>query len=172
MTSEYASKGLRLTFMPYDDLWRRERKLLHLLTQPKAASSYEPIQSQESAQLCLDILNDPSKHWGHSQRLFSSIEHLIFEHLIDLLPFLHHLPEILSPWKQYGCQVSDETLDLFGGLYRQVSGLAHSEQLPNHDHSAACFIARIESLKESYRLTDNQAIFLAGAMVRRRSPFL
>ncbi|KNZ59656.1 uncharacterized protein VP01_1686g2 [Puccinia sorghi] len=135
-----------LTFMPYDDLWRRERKLLHLLTQPKAASSYEPIQSQESAQLCLDILNDPSKHWGHSQRLFSSIEHLIFEHLIDLLPFLHHLPEILSPWKQYGCQVSDETLDLFGGLYRQVSGLAHSEQLPNHDHSAACFIARIEIL--------------------------
>ncbi|KAH9443607.1 hypothetical protein Pst134EA_032554 [Puccinia striiformis f. sp. tritici] len=34
MTSEYVSKGLRLTFMPYNDLWRRQRKLLHLLTQP------------------------------------------------------------------------------------------------------------------------------------------
>jgi len=194
MTSEYVSKGLRLTFMPYDDLWRRERKLLHLLTQPKAASSYEPIQSQESAQLCLDILNDPSKHWKHSQRYAgSTVLQITFNrralnifdpaitkmracnekmtqtavpgrYLIDSLPFLHHLPEILSPWKQYGYQVFDETLDLFGGLYRQVSELAHSEHHPNHDNSTACFVTRIESLKESYRLTDNQAIFLAGAM--------
>lgn len=56
--------------MPYNDLWRRERKLLHQLTQPRAAASYESIQLQESAHLCLDILNKPEEHWSHSQRFY------------------------------------------------------------------------------------------------------
>nr|AHK06534.1 putative cytochrome P450 [Puccinia horiana] len=187
MTSEYVSKGLRLTFMPYHDLWRRQRKLLHLLTQPKAATSYQPIQSQESAQLCLDILNNPSEHWKHSQRYAgSTVLQIAFNrralditdpaitkmrevnqkmvqtavpgrYLIDSIPILRHLPQFLSPWKQYGNQLFNETLDLFGELYRKVS------QHP-HPSSSTCFVARIESLKKSYQLTDDQAIFLAGAM--------
>ncbi|OAV94008.1 hypothetical protein PTTG_06719 [Puccinia triticina 1-1 BBBD Race 1] len=194
MTSEYVSKGLRLTFMPYDDLWRRQRKLLHLLTQPKAASNYHPIQSQESAQLCLDIFNHPQEHWKHSQRYAgSTVLQIAFNrralsiedpaitsmrecnekmietavpgrYLIDSLPILSYLPSILSPWKQYGNQLFNETLDLFGELYRGVTQQSHPLQQPFDPAHGACFVARIESLKDSYRLTDNQAIFLAGAM--------
>lgn len=68
MTSELVSKGLRMTFMPYGDLWRKERKLLHQLTSPKAAASYEGIQNMESAQLVRDMLNAPASFWGHAQR--------------------------------------------------------------------------------------------------------
>lgn len=67
MTSELVSRGLRMTFMPYSDLWRRERRLLHQLTSPAASSTYEPIQEQESTQIVLDMLNDPENHWGHCQ---------------------------------------------------------------------------------------------------------
>lgn len=72
MTSELVSKGLRMTFMPYGELWRKERKLLHQLTSPKAASSYESIQSFESAQLCKDLIEDPKNHWGHCMRYAGS----------------------------------------------------------------------------------------------------
>ncbi|KAA1093923.1 hypothetical protein PGT21_002897 [Puccinia graminis f. sp. tritici] len=193
MSSEYVSKGLRLTFMPYNDLWRRQRKLLHLLTQPKAAANYQPIQAQESAQLCLDILNHPNDHWKHSQRYAgSTVLQIAFNrralsiqdpaitkmrecnekmietavpgrYLIDSIPILSHLPAILSPWKRYGNHLFNETLALFGQLYRDVlrSEPPHPNPAPS---DGACFVARIESLKESYRLTDDQAIFLAGAM--------
>ncbi|PLW55796.1 hypothetical protein PCANC_01559 [Puccinia coronata f. sp. avenae] len=198
MTSEYASQGLRLTFMPYNDLWRRERKLLHLLTQPRAATKYEPIQSQESAQLCLDILNHPHNHWKHSQRYAgSTVLQITFNRralsiadpaitkmracndkmiqtavpgrfLINSVPILHYLPHILSPWKQYGHHLFNEALSLFGNLYRQVNPHRRSEQPASHQdlHSAStdCFAARIENLKETYQLSDHQAIFLAGAM--------
>lgn len=68
MTSELVSRGLRMTFMPYGDLWRKQRKLLHQLTSPKAASTYEPIQDMESAALVRDMLRTPEKMWGHAQR--------------------------------------------------------------------------------------------------------
>lgn len=68
MTSELVSKGLRMTFMPYGDLWRKERKLLHQLTSPKAAASYEGIQSMESAQLVKDMIETPEAFWPHAMR--------------------------------------------------------------------------------------------------------
>ncbi|SCZ89951.1 BZ3500_MvSof-1268-A1-R1_Chr1-3g01685 [Microbotryum saponariae] len=68
MTSDLVSRGLRMTFMQYGDLWRRQRKLLHSLTSPKASSSYEPIQSMESAQLVRDMIQKPKMFWGHCQR--------------------------------------------------------------------------------------------------------
>jgi len=69
MTSELVSRGLRMTFMQYGDLWRRERKLLHQLTAPKPSSTYEPIQDWESSTLIRDLIRNPNGYWGHAQRL-------------------------------------------------------------------------------------------------------
>jgi hypothetical protein len=60
--------GLRVTFMQYGDMWRRQRKILHQLTSPKAAASYEPIQDIESTSLLVDLLEKPKGFWGHGQR--------------------------------------------------------------------------------------------------------
>lgn len=68
MTSELVSHNLRLSFMQYGELWRKERRLLHQLTSPKASASYEPIQDQESATFLLHMLERPKQHWGHAQR--------------------------------------------------------------------------------------------------------
>ena len=72
MTSDLVSRGLRLTFMPYGDLWRRERRLLHQLTNSRASAEYEPIQEQESAALLRDMIRNPKNFWGHCQRYAGS----------------------------------------------------------------------------------------------------
>ncbi|KAH9821751.1 putative cytochrome P450 monooxygenase [Melampsora americana] len=178
MTSEHVSRGLRMTFMPYNDLWRRERKLLHQLTQPRVASTYEPIQLQESAQLVLDLINHPTQHWSHALRYAgSTVLQIAFNrralnhqdsaiirmrkcneemvrtvvpgaYLVDSLPILNHLPHFLSPWKRHASNLFNSTFNLFSELYREVD-------LKN---GTDCL------LKDEYGLSDEESIFLAGAM--------
>ncbi|KAG0143259.1 hypothetical protein CROQUDRAFT_192603 [Cronartium quercuum f. sp. fusiforme G11] len=185
MTSEHVSRGLRLSFMQYNDLWRRERKLLHQLTQPRAAVGYERIQLQESAQLALDLLNEPEQHWAHAQRYAgSTVLQITFNrraktnkdgsitrmrtcndqmvrtavpgaYLVDSLPLLNLLPTFLSPWKVHAASVFSQTRDLFEELYRE----SVADKI-----GGECFVKRIEELRDEYELEDDQAFFLAGAM--------
>ena len=55
-----------------NELWKTERKLLHKLTSPQAAATYEPLQDIESTQLMLDMLERPKSFWGHCQRYAGS----------------------------------------------------------------------------------------------------
>jgi hypothetical protein len=61
-----------MTFMPFTDRWKSQRKLLHTMTQPRAATTYEPIQDQESRQLVRDTLAAPQAYWSHCQRYAGS----------------------------------------------------------------------------------------------------
>ena len=61
-----------MTFMPYGSLWRNQRRLLHQLTKPDAAKTYENIQESESAQLVRDLVDTPKNFWGHAQRYAGS----------------------------------------------------------------------------------------------------
>ncbi|POY72210.1 hypothetical protein BMF94_4716 [Rhodotorula taiwanensis] len=188
MTSELVSRGLRMTFMPYSDLWRRQRRLLHQLTSPAASSTYEPIQEQESTQIVLDMLNDPENHWPHCQRYAgSTIMQIAFNkraptckdpaitrmrainemmtktavagrYLVDSLPFLNWIPEALAPFKQEAHAIFDETLSLFKSHVDDVR-----EAVAGGD-DAHCFTKYILQQQESYQLSDNEATFLAGAM--------
>lgn len=183
MTSEHVSRGLRMTFMPYNDLWRRERKLLNQLTQPRVASTYEPIQLQESAQLALDLINHPTQHWAHALRYAgSTVLQIAFNrralsnkdpyitrmracnaqmvrtavpgaYLVDSIPILNYLPSFLSPWKSYASNLFHQTLNLFSELYDQVDL-----------NGANCFVKRIEELRKEYDLNKEESVFLAGAM--------
>ncbi|BGP58554.1 hypothetical protein JCM8202_001218 [Rhodotorula sphaerocarpa] len=188
MTSELVSRGLRMTFMPYSDLWRRQRRLLHQLTSPAASSTYEPIQEQESTQIVLDMLNDPANHWPHCQRYAgSTIMQIAFNkraqtfkdpaitrmrainemmtktavagrYLVDSLPFLNYIPEALAPFKQEAHHIFDETLSLFKSHVDDVR-----EAVSGGD-DAHCFTKYILQQQETYQLSDNEATFLAGAM--------
>ncbi|MBW0478080.1 hypothetical protein O181_017795 [Austropuccinia psidii MF-1] len=190
MAFEHVSRGLRMTLMPSNDLWRRERKLLHLLTQPKAAATYLPIQAQESAQLCLDLLNCPQQHWQHSQRFAGSIVLQIVynrralrnsdpaitdlrkctdlfvqttspgKYLVESIPLLNYFPAILAPWKQEAKKLFQETFEIFERLYLETTQRLRIDP----DSVGGCFVARIEELKEDYQLSYEQAIFLAGIM--------
>jgi hypothetical protein len=68
MAEETVSRGLRLTFMPYTDLWKKERKYMNQLTSPSASATYEPLQDLESTQMMIDMLERPKAFWSHCQR--------------------------------------------------------------------------------------------------------
>ncbi|CAH7688066.1 cytochrome P450 [Phakopsora pachyrhizi] len=165
MTSEHVSRGLRMTFMPYGDLWKRERKLLHLLTQPKSAKLYEPIQSQESIQLCLDLIKSPENHWRHaqryagstvlqitySQRAINSSDRSITEmrncndkmiqtavpgrYWVDSIPILNYLPYYICNWKKEASKIFEDSLNLFSNLYDSVAMNNDDENLEKYDGS-------------------------------------
>ncbi|GAA5824646.1 hypothetical protein JCM11251_005288 [Rhodosporidiobolus azoricus] len=188
MTSELVSRGLRMTFMPYSDLWKRQRKLLHQLTSPSASRQYEGIQEMESAQLCGDMLRKPEDFWGHCQRYAgSTIMQIAFNkraptpqdpaitkmraineamtktavagrYLVDSLPILNYIPEALAPFKQEAHRIFDETLALFQTQVDEVK-----EKVENGDDTH-CFAKYILENQESYGLKKEEATFLAGAM--------
>ena len=62
----------RILLMPYNDLWRSARKLMHQLLTTKSAESYRPFQDVESKQLMWDYLHDPAKFHLHNARYANS----------------------------------------------------------------------------------------------------
>ncbi|BGP35857.1 hypothetical protein JCM10296v2_007709 [Rhodotorula toruloides] len=188
MTSELVSRGLRMTFMPYGDLWRRERRLLHQRTSPAAASTYEDIQELESTQLVRDMLSSPQEYWGHCQRYAgSTIMNIAFNkranspkepaitgmravneymtktavagrYLVDSVPILKYVPEFLAPFKQEARAIFNETLSLFQSHVDDVKKNL-AEGRDSH-----CFTKYILESQKAYQLKDEEATFLAGAM--------
>ncbi|CAD6581847.1 MAG: hypothetical protein CYPHOPRED_001721, partial [Cyphobasidiales sp. Tagirdzhanova-0007] len=65
---EYVGRGLRLLFMPYNEMWKKQRKYMNQLTSPTAAATYEPLQDLESTHLMLDLLQKPTQFWDHLTR--------------------------------------------------------------------------------------------------------
>ncbi|KAK4703373.1 hypothetical protein P7C70_g2845, partial [Phenoliferia sp. Uapishka_3] len=188
MASELVSRGLRMTFMQYGPKWRSQRKLLHQLTKPDAAKSYEPIQEFESAQLIRDLGKTPLAYWGHAQRYAgSTIMQIAFNkraptpqdpaitemravnekmtktavagrYAVDAFPFLNYLPRFLAPWKAEADALFDETLTLFSKHVNSV------KQDIKEERDVHCFTRYILELQKDYGLEDNEATFLAGAM--------
>ncbi|GHJ86634.1 hypothetical protein NliqN6_3036 [Naganishia liquefaciens] len=188
MTSELVSRGLRMTFMPFTDRWKAQRKLLHTMTQPRAATTYEPIQDQESRQLIRDTLLAPQDYWSHCQRYAgSTIMQIAFNKraetisdpaivdmrrineqmtqtavpgrfLVDSLPILNLIPERFAPFKQQASALFEDTLRLFRSHVEDVYREVKSGSDVN------CFAKTILESKDKYDLTNDEATFLAGAM--------
>jgi cytochrome P450 len=114
---------------PYGKKWLIRRKLLHSALTPSALRLYKPIQDAEATRLCNQLLASPSQWEGLLDRYTSSIvfsvsyghridsldsktirQRLDFmqyaaslnvpgAYLVESLPVLKYLPNILAPWK-------------------------------------------------------------------------
>jgi hypothetical protein len=62
MTAYLLSNNLRPLFLLYNDLWRSGRKLMHHLTMPSAATSYQPILLEESVRILRDLISRPNDY--------------------------------------------------------------------------------------------------------------
>ena len=62
MATELLSHNLRPLLLPYGDIWRNVRKLMHHLTNVSIATSYEPLQEEESIRVIRDLLRVPEKY--------------------------------------------------------------------------------------------------------------
>jgi hypothetical protein len=64
--------NVRILLMPYNDLWRTARKIMHQLLTTKQAESYRPFQDLESRQLMWDYLHNPDSFYLHNARYANS----------------------------------------------------------------------------------------------------
>lgn len=73
--AEILSGGMRLLFESGGDRFRRLRRAAHTHLQPKAAETYEEIQTKTAKDFILDVLNDPKQHILHAQRYVSKFKY-------------------------------------------------------------------------------------------------
>lgn len=80
-------------------------------------------------------------------------------YIVDALPFLNYLPGFLAPWKAYADRLFEDTLALFAGQMDTVrKAISAGDDVP------PCFAKQILAMQKQAGLTDDEAVFLAGAM--------
>ncbi|SCZ89949.1 BZ3500_MvSof-1268-A1-R1_Chr1-3g01683 [Microbotryum saponariae] len=180
MISDIASRGYRMVLMPYGDRWRKQRRLLHPITNIKASSCYEGIQSMESAQLVRDLLRDPQNFMNHAQRqvylsraqswddpaitkmaeIGSYLGPLavIGSSIVDIWPCLNRLPRFLAPWKKRGDELFNMSYTLYRRHYDDVKREVQQGGAP------VSFAADIIRLRQEYKISEIEGMFLAGSI--------
>ncbi len=62
MAAQLLSGNLRPLLLPYNDVWRNGRKLMHALTNSTVAPTYEPAQLLESTRVLYDLCCSPQDY--------------------------------------------------------------------------------------------------------------
>jgi len=73
MAHGLASAGKRILVMPYGDLWRRERKIMHQILNNTKRRIYEPFQDLESRALLYEYLHRPDLWYQSHLRYANSV---------------------------------------------------------------------------------------------------
>jgi hypothetical protein len=73
MAQDIASKNKRILLMPYNDLWRKERKILHQLLNATQVDKFSHFQDKESRTLLLNYLEDPERFYLANSRYSNSV---------------------------------------------------------------------------------------------------
>lgn len=107
MSSELLSHNLRPILLPYNDLWRKGRKLMHSLASESVAPTYEPVQMRESFWLLKDLLADPNNYETWFERFSAGVVlQLAYDKTVetgdepivrDILEVVHTLERVISP---------------------------------------------------------------------------
>ncbi|KAJ5213036.1 hypothetical protein N7449_000205 [Penicillium cf. viridicatum] len=188
MASGIISHNMRPLLLPYNDRWRRGRKLMHQLTMPTAADSYQPVQDYESKKMLLSLIENPRKYdkwfelyasgvvfrigfgkWietGEEPEIKRIIEvnHNLERvaspgaYLVDTLPFLNMLPEALAPFKKEGRKLHEEELSLFRQLQSDV------KRAVVKGSEAQSFTRTFIENQETYQLSDDEGAYIIGTL--------
>jgi hypothetical protein len=62
MAAKLLNGDLRPLLLPYNDVWRNGRKLMHAVTSTAVAGQYEPVQVLESERLLFDLVRAPGDY--------------------------------------------------------------------------------------------------------------
>lgn len=77
MAHQLISDGKRILLMPYGDLWRRERKIMHQILNVNQKAIFEPYQDLESRTLLFQYLKTPhlfgEAHARYSNSIIMSV---------------------------------------------------------------------------------------------------
>ncbi|KAH8805992.1 cytochrome P450 [Xylogone sp. PMI_703] len=189
MAGEILSDNKRPVFLPYNDLWRSGRRLMHHLTMPAAATSYQPIQIEESTRMLRDLIAKPEDYerlferytaglimrLAYSKMVFTGEEpevrrilevvHTVERvgspgaYLVDLVPSLMHLPRFLAPFKREGEKLHQNELDLFVGMLNGVR-----QSMTDGMSSDENFSSKFLSTQEKWGLSHEEGAYVIGTL--------
>ncbi|KAJ9609684.1 hypothetical protein H2200_006012 [Cladophialophora chaetospira] len=182
------SRDLRPLLLPYGELWRRGRKLMHTLTMPTAATSYQPLQIYESERLLFDLLRTPDKYEDLFERyaggvimrlaygktietgdepyirdalkVVHTVERVASPgaYLVDTFPSLMYLPSWLAPFKREAASLHDFEIKLFRGLISEVKEKIKQDKAPR------CFSTTFLEKQIEFGLSDDQGAYVIGTL--------
>jgi cytochrome P450 len=190
MAAQLVGGNLRPLFLPYGETWRNVRKTMHSLANVKVATSYEPLQEEESLRMLRDLGRAPEKYETWFERYSAGLilrlayskpiatgEELFVRrilgvvhnlervaspgaYLVDTLPSLMNLPAFLAPFKREGARLHAEELDLFRGLLQE--GIDKSKQ--TNDPAAANFCGKWHENKDNFNISFDHAAYTIGTL--------
>jgi cytochrome P450 len=182
---DFLSKGLRLLLAPAGDQFRRLRKAAHTHLQPKAAATYQDMQTETAKGVIIDILNDPKHHMEHAQRYASSVVLRLSygkstptsrndSEVVHVYEALERFQEALRP----GAYLVDQIpvlryLPGYGkelnkyhqhelGLFREQMNRVKDEVAQNN--ACPSFVKSLLENVNEHRLSDDEMAFLAGSL--------
>ncbi|CAG8214192.1 unnamed protein product [Penicillium olsonii] len=188
MASGIVSREMRPLLLPYNDLWRRTRKLMHQLTMSTAADSYQPVQDYESKRLLISLLNEPRRYekWfelyasgvifriGFSKWIETGEESAVKKiiqvnhnlervaspgaYLVDSMPVLNRLPDAMAPFKKEGRRLHEEELTLFRELQSDV------RRAVEKGYEGQSFTRTFLENQSRYQLSDDEGAYVIGTL--------
>ncbi|KAI0133712.1 cytochrome P450 [Xylariales sp. AK1849] len=146
--------GASILVQPYGKSWSIRRKLLHQALTPKALQEYVPIQEAEATRLCAQLIQHSKNWETQFERFTSSVVFAIsyghridslessvirqrFEfmqyssglnvpgkYMVESIPALKYLPNILAPWKreiqEHGKEEADANMALVDAVRSDI----------------------------------------------------
>ncbi|KAI5360115.1 putative cytochrome P450 [Septoria linicola] len=188
--SHLATRGRRLLMMPYGDLWRRERKVMHQILNQTQQQIFAPWQDLESKALLYNYLAN-SDEWYKAHAAFSGsvVLAVVFgrratpddqdlraslqatdEYLAmlgpgssvaDIFPFLTQMPYFTK--LQPWRWHADELCERTAAIYKkEVEGVKERMRL---GVQKPCFMTEFLESKADRAFTEEEVLFIAGILL-------
>ena len=138
MTQGIISGNSRIVAMPYNDRWKKLRKIMHAILNSRQTDIYKPFQDLESRHLLHDYLKTPEMWYTANGRfansvimsvvfgrrsvlgdsataeLFQTIEDFLTAtqpgaNIVDAYPVFAKLPQVLQWWRPRGLEIFNRT---------------------------------------------------------------
>uniref|UniRef100_A0A8H7KFH9 Cytochrome P450 n=1 Tax=Bionectria ochroleuca TaxID=29856 RepID=A0A8H7KFH9_BIOOC len=194
MPGDVASGGKRVVFMPYGNLWKWERKLIHEIIGPGNRNVFAPLQDTESRTLLYDYLTQPDLwHQAHARYASSLIMSMVYgrrtklgdpnvdriidtnneimkmfepgSSLIDAFPFLAYIP--LPRSIQPWRWWGDSVFEASKrNFIEEYEGLAEREA---QGKNVTCFMSEFKRLGRDKALDYESTVFLGGSLIEAGS---
>ncbi|KAK5168133.1 uncharacterized protein LTR77_006701 [Saxophila tyrrhenica] len=187
MAAKLMSRDLRPLLLPYGERWRRGRKLMHAMTMPSAATSYQPLQTSESEHLLVDLLRQPDQYEFLLERYAGAvIMRLAYDksyegneddvrkalqvvhtvervaspgaYLVDTFPFLMYLPDFLAPFKREAKALHQFELTFFRSM------LADVRERLSVNACGPCFARSFLERQDSWSLSMDEGAYVLGTL--------
>ncbi|KAH7117183.1 cytochrome P450 [Dactylonectria estremocensis] len=190
MAYDLASRGYRTLLMPYGDLWRRERRVMHQILNINRLNVFEPLQDVESKTLLWNYLQTPDSWWkAHGTYSGSVIMSVVFgrraglndlnlkaslavsdefvEYLMPGRVLVDHLPFLTKiPWLK-----SLQPWRWYGdGLYQRTRKVYQKEidelrERRKLGTQKPCFMSEFLDMGQDGEFSHEELLFMAGALM-------